>query len=83
MSCPAEQRNFRKVYRNLLNYLALSTARTIRSSNPNPSPPCPVQFIDAMEAYERSSGMRVTPNERGFTVPLGPDLKAQVNFYQS
>jgi hypothetical protein len=36
-----------------------------------------------MEAYERSSGMRVTPNERGFTVPLGPDLKAQVNFYQS
>jgi hypothetical protein len=52
VSCPAEQRNFRK-------------------------------FIDAMEAYERSSGMRVTPNEKGFLVPIGPDLSAQVNFFQS
>ena len=52
VSCPAEQRNFRK-------------------------------FIDCMEAYESASGMRVIPNERGFIVPLGPDLRAQVNFYQA
>jgi len=52
VSCPAEQRNFRK-------------------------------FIDCMEAYEASSGMKVIPNERGFVVPLGPDLRAQVNFYQA
>lgn len=52
VSCPAEQRNFRK-------------------------------FIEAMEMYERASGMQAQPNGKGFVVPLGPDLRAQVTFYQA
>lgn len=37
-------------------------------------------FIQLLEDYERATGLKCVPTERGFSVPLGPDLKATVNF---
>ncbi|RYG68100.1 hypothetical protein EON64_05920 [archaeon] len=37
-------------------------------------------FIQLLEDYERVTGLKCVPTERGFSVPLGPDLKATINF---
>jgi hypothetical protein len=52
-------------------------------------PACPAEqknfkkFINAMERFERDTGMRIQPNEEGFVVPIGPDLRASVKFFMS
>lgn len=37
-------------------------------------------LIACLEKYERETGMRISTNEEGFRIPLGPDLKAFVAF---
>ena len=37
-------------------------------------------FINCLEEYERISGMKCHPTSEGFTVPLGPDLRAKISF---
>jgi hypothetical protein len=37
-------------------------------------------FIALLEDFERESGMKCTPTEKGFVVPLGPDLRASITF---
>ena len=39
------------------------------------------KFIDAMERFERDTGMKIQPEGDGFTVPIGPDLRASVKFF--
>ena len=41
------------------------------------------KFLARLEDYERSSGMNCKRNGDGFVVPLGPDLKASIQFYTS
>jgi hypothetical protein len=38
------------------------------------------RFIAALEGYERASGLRVKPTDEGFTIPLGPDISANIQF---
>lgn len=40
-------------------------------------------FIGCLEEFERMSGMKCVPSADGFTVPLGPDLRASINFYMT
>ena len=39
------------------------------------------KFIDAMERFERETGMKINNQPDGFTVPLGPDLRCQIKFF--
>ena len=39
------------------------------------------KFIDAMERFERETGMKISNQHDGFTVPLGPDLRCQIKFF--
>lgn len=41
------------------------------------------RLISCLEDFERKSGMRCLPTENGFIVPLGPDLRASVNFFSN
>lgn len=41
------------------------------------------RFIACLEEFERISGMKCVSTADGFTVPLGPDLKASVKFFMS
>ena len=41
------------------------------------------RFIQVLEEYERISGMKCVPQENGFTVPLGPELKANISFFMN
>ncbi len=41
------------------------------------------RFIACLEDFERSTGMKCVPKEDGFTVPLGPDLRASLSFYMA
>ncbi len=38
------------------------------------------RFIQCLEEYERMSGLKCIPEENGFVIPLGPDLKAHLSF---
>lgn len=38
------------------------------------------RFIKLLEDFERESGMKCTPTDTGFVVPLGPDLRASITF---
>lgn len=38
------------------------------------------KLILCLEEFERMSGMKATPTDTGFVIPLGPDLKASINF---
>lgn len=37
-------------------------------------------FIKCLENFEKQSGLRIKANDDGFLIPLGPDLRATVNF---
>mmetsp|Transcript_8893 Transcript_8893/g.13261 ORF Transcript_8893/g.13261 Transcript_8893/m.13261 type:complete len:197 (+) Transcript_8893:22-612(+) len=41
------------------------------------------KLISRLEDYERSSGMNCSRTPDGFIIPMGPDLKASVQFYTS
>ncbi len=41
------------------------------------------KFIACLEEFERSSGMKCVNKEDGFTVPLGPDLRASISFFMT
>jgi hypothetical protein len=38
------------------------------------------RFIQCLEEYERISGLKCVPIDNGFTIPFGPDLKANLSF---
>ena len=39
-------------------------------------------FVACLERFERDSGMKINLKEDGgFTVPMGPDLRASISFY--
>ena len=39
------------------------------------------KFLARLEDYERSSGLNCKRTGDGFVVPLGPDLKASIQFF--
>lgn len=41
------------------------------------------KFIACLEEFERSTGMRCVSKDDGFTVPLGPDLRASISFFMA
>lgn len=41
------------------------------------------RFVSMIEKLERRSGMKVTATAEGFVVPLGPDLRVNINFFLS
>lgn len=38
------------------------------------------RFIQCLEEFERVSGMKCISGDKGIEVPLGPDLRAKINF---
>jgi hypothetical protein len=38
-------------------------------------------LISCLEQYERESGLKISEQGNGFVIPLGPDLKASLNFF--
>lgn len=48
---------------------------------------CPLEIqnykrlIHALEAFEKESGVRIASTREGLVVPLGPDLRASINFF--
>jgi len=39
------------------------------------------KLISRLEDYERASGMNCSRTKEGFIIPMGPDLKASIQFY--
>ena len=37
-------------------------------------------LMACLEKYERETGLRISTNDDGFRIPLGPDLKAAITF---
>ena len=40
-------------------------------------------FILCIEEFERMSGMKATMTDDGMVIPIGPELRAKINFYRA
>ena len=38
-------------------------------------------FIAMLEQYEKKTGMKTTTSDEGFVIPLGPDLRVNIEFF--